>query len=164
MQPPFSAFPMPKKLNILEAKAIKGFRTNSVDYLHHMLHAVKRVDARVLWANNLLLFWMSLIPFVTVYMGQNHMAPLPVALYGVVMTLSAAAFSLLRYVFMQQHRGDPEWCIYHSRILRKNLISMAFYAASVPLAFVSGYLSFAIFVLIALAYFLPEPKLAGREE
>ena len=131
---------------------------------HHMLHAVKRVDARVLWANNLLLFWMSLIPFVTVYMGQNHMAPLPVALYGVVMTLSAAAFSLLRYVFMQQHRGDPEWCMYHSRILRKNLVSMAFYAVSVPLAFVSGYLSFAIFVLIALAYFLPEPKLAGRDQ
>jgi uncharacterized membrane protein len=131
---------------------------------HHMMHAVKRVDATVLWANNLLLFWMSLIPFGTAYMGQNHMAPLPVALYGTVLTLAAASFSLLRYVFIQQHRDDAKWCIYHGRILRKNLISMAFYAASVPLAFISGYLSFVIFVLIALAYFLPEPKLTGRPE
>ena len=129
---------------------------------HHMMHTVKRVDARLLWCNNLLLFWMSLIPFVTAYMGENHAAPLPVALYGGVLTLSAASFTLLRVVLVRHDRSDPELAEHHQAVLRKNVFSTALYASSVPFAFVSVPLAFAIFVLIPVLYFLPERKLEER--
>ena len=126
---------------------------------HHMMHTVKRVDAALLWCNNLLLFWMSLIPFVTGYMGENHAAPLPVALYGGVLTLAATSFTLLRFVLIDHEASDPELRAHHEAVLRKNLFSTALYASSVPIAFVSVNLSFAVFLLIPVLYFLPERKL-----
>ena len=131
---------------------------------HHMMHAAKHADASLLWANNVLLFWMSLIPFVTHYLGLNPRAPFAVALYGGVLALSAAAFTWLRYIVNQHHRGDPELDEYNQRMLRKSAYSMSVYAISAPLAYISTNLSFLVFVLIPALYFLPERKLEKASE
>jgi uncharacterized membrane protein len=130
---------------------------------HHLIHAVRSVTARLLWSNLYLLFWMSLVPFVTDYLGKNYHEPLAVALYGLDLVLCSSAFYLLRIVLVQQDRHDSALAEYHMSIQRKNLLSAALYFASVPLAYVSIYASFFIFALIPAMYFLPEPRLAKSE-
>jgi uncharacterized membrane protein len=130
---------------------------------HHMMHAARHADARLLWSNNTLLFWMSLVPFVTAYMGNNPHDARTVALYGVVLALCSLSFFLLRSVIIQHHRDDAELAGYHRRVRFKNLNSILLYAASAPLAFVDVRIAFFIFVLVALSYFLPERKLAEPE-
>lgn len=127
---------------------------------HHLIHAVHEVTARLLWSNIYLLFWMSLVPFVTDYLGKNHREPMAVALYGLDLVLCSSAFYLLRIVLVQQDRHDSELSEYHATIQRKNAFSAALYLLSVPLAYVSIYASFFIFALIPAMYFLPEKKLA----
>src|ERR1051326_155713 len=90
---------------------------------HHLIHAAKHADASLLWANNFLLFWMSLIPFATRYLGVNSRAPFAVALYGAVLASCAAAFSWLRYIVNQRHRRDPHLNEYNQSMLRKSLYS-----------------------------------------
>ena len=75
---------------------------------HHMMHSARRADARLLWSNNTLLFWMSLVPFVTAYMGNNHRDPRAVALYGIVLTLCSVSFLLLRMAIIQHHLDNHE--------------------------------------------------------
>lgn len=131
---------------------------------HFMIHAVRSVTARLLWFNTNLLFWMSLIPFVTDYMGKNYRQPMPVALYGLTLTCCSAAFYLLRTEFVCQYQDDPEMSAYHAGMQRKNLFSAMLYLSSAPLAYVSVYVSYMIFFGIAAAYFLPEKKLASPPE
>jgi uncharacterized membrane protein len=127
---------------------------------HHMLHSARRADARLLWSNNLLLFWMSLVPFVTAFMGNNYRDPRAVALYGAVLALCSVSFALLRWAIVQHHRDNPEMYRYHRHSAFKNVYSLFFYLASVPLAYIDVRISFFIFVFVALSYFLPERKLA----
>lgn len=131
---------------------------------HYLLHLAKHADAHLLWSNNFLLFWMSLIPFVTAYLGQNHTAPLAVALYGAVLALAAAAFTWLRHLVNRHHQDDEEMDYYNRRMLRKSAFSTALYASSIPLAYASIRLSFLVFVLIPVLYFLPERKLAETQK
>jgi TMEM175 potassium channel family protein len=132
---------------------------------HHMIHAVRRVTARLLWSNLNLLFWMSLIPFVTDFLGKNPRASFAVALYGFDLALCGSAFYLLRTALVRQDRHDPRLSAYHERMQRKNAFSASLYLLSVPLAYVSVYASFFIFALIPAMYFLPEKMLvAPREE
>ncbi|HTR27510.1 MAG TPA: TMEM175 family protein [Terriglobales bacterium] len=130
---------------------------------HHLLHAARHADARLLWSNNNLLFWMSLVPFVTAYMGNNHRDPHAVAPYGMVMFMCGTGFSILRSAISAHHRDDPEMVLYQQRTQLKNIFSVALYGASVPLAFVDVRISFSIYVFVALSYFLPERKLAESE-
>jgi uncharacterized membrane protein len=127
---------------------------------HHLVHAARRADAHLLWSNNNLLFWMSLIPFVTAYMGNNYRDSRAVALYGVVLFLCGSAFAILRSAIARHHRDNEDMLLYHHRSQLKNLFSAALYAASVPLAFVDVRISFFIFAFVALSYFLPERNLA----
>jgi uncharacterized membrane protein len=127
---------------------------------HHMIHSARRADARLLWSNNTLLFWMSLVPFVTAFMGNHWRDPRAVALYGIVLTLCSLSFALLRSAIICHHRDNPEMVEYHRKIQSKNLYSLMLYLASAPLAFIDVRISFAIFVFVALSYFLPERKLA----
>jgi uncharacterized membrane protein len=128
---------------------------------HHMIHVAHKVTARLLWSNLNLLFWMSLVPFVTDFLGKNYRDPLAVALYGLDLTLCSAAFYLLRTELMRQAGDNPEMVEYHRGVQRKNVISFLLYLSSVLLAYVSVYASFFVFVLIPALYFLPERKLAG---
>jgi uncharacterized membrane protein len=130
---------------------------------HHLLYLARRADARLLWINNVLLFWMSLIPFVTRFIGLDPKAPFAVALYGGVMTLCAAAFTWLRYA-VNLHLSADRDADYHRSKLLKSIYSTTLYAASVPLAYVSISLAYAIFTLIPILYFIPERKLADQIE
>ena len=123
---------------------------------HHMIHAARRADAALLWSNNHLLFWMSLIPFATAYMGETHGTPLVVAVYGGVLALASMAFTLMRGVIAGQHRDDADSITHHRRVQLKNLLSAGIYAGSVPMAFLSVRVSLAIFCLVPALYFLPE--------
>ena len=131
---------------------------------HHLIHAIRGVTARLLWTNIYLLFWMSLVPFVTDYLGKNYREPLAVALYGLDLVLCSSAFYLLRIILVQQDRHDSALADYHASIQRKNTFSAALYLLSVPLAYVSIYASFFIFALIPAMYFLPEKTLVNAAD
>src|ERR1700732_1358214 len=129
---------------------------------HHLIHAVRSVTARLLWSNLNLLFWMSLVPFGTDFMGKNYREPMAVALYGLDLFMCATGFYLLRTELIRQSRHDPAMTEYHERVQRKNALSGALYLLAAPLAYVSIHASFFIFALIPAMYFLPEKKLAGE--
>ena len=131
---------------------------------HHNFYRVEKVDGKLLWANINLLFWMSLIPFVTAFIGENPFISLAVALYGMVLTIGVVSFTILRFVISQQQLDNSELTAQNNKILRKNIFSNILYLLSVPLAFVSIYLSFFIFVLIPVLYFMPEKKLEKQTE
>ncbi len=127
---------------------------------HHLIHAVREVNAQLLWSNVNLLFWMSLIPFVTDFLGRNPRVPFPVSLYGFDLAMCGFAFWLLRIELVRQHRHDLEMSEYHSRVQLKNLFSGFLYLSAGGLAHVSIYISYFVYVLIPVIYFLPERKLA----
>ena len=131
---------------------------------HHMIHVVRRVTARLLWSNLNLLFWMSLVPFVTDFLGKNYRAPMAVALYGLDLTLCSSAFYLLRNELVRQEPDTTDMNEYHRSMQRKNGFSFLLYSSTVPLAYVSIYASFFIFILIPALYFLPEKKLASPNQ
>ncbi|HWI79634.1 MAG TPA: TMEM175 family protein [Ramlibacter sp.] len=122
---------------------------------HHLLHTLGQVTGRILWLNNHLLFWLSLVPFITGYMGENHLAPLAVALYGLVLFCSGVAFDLLRREIARHQTADAALTSLHRRSNRTNAITASLYLASVPLAWVSVWLSVAIFLLVPIVYFMP---------
>ncbi len=121
---------------------------------HHVIRIVGRVDGVFLWQNIHLLFWMSLVPFTTAYVGENYTAPLPVALYGGnVCAFSLAFLVLLRGV---RSRARPGFADASGRGVVKSWIAIVLYASSVPLAWVSVWSSIGIFVLIPVMFLLPE--------
>ena len=131
---------------------------------HHLIHAVHEVTARLLWSNLNLLFWMSLIPFVTDFLGKNYWQAMAVSLYSVDLGLCGASFWLLRTELVRQDRHDPELSEYHAKIQRKNLVSTLLYFLAAPAAHLSIYASFFIFALIPAMYLLPERKLAATSQ
>ena len=125
---------------------------------HHMIHCVKQVNGRILWANMHLLFWLSLTPFVTAWMGHHHLEAAPTATYGVVMFMSALAYWILQQTIMATDGPD-------SRIARsigsdaKGLISLALYATAIGFAFVNQWVSDAIYAGNALWWLVPDRRL-----
>ena len=131
---------------------------------HHLFQATSRISTGVLWANMHLLFWLSLIPFVTSWLGENHLEPVPVAFYGGVLFMSAVAFRLLERTLMRSH--DEKAPI--TRTLnrgRKETASIVLYLAGIPLAFVHIAIPITIYVVTALIWFIPAKELetAGEE-
>jgi len=125
---------------------------------HHMLHAVHNVSGGVLWANLHLLFWLSLTPFVTAWMGENHAAPWPVACYGIVLLCSAIAYFILVRSLLAVHEADSPL----ARAIGKDFkgtISMVIYAAALPLAFVHPRIAIALYVLVAVMWIVPDPRI-----
>ncbi len=125
---------------------------------HHMVHVAEHVTGGVLWANLHLLFWLSLLPFSTGFMGQNHFAPLATFLYGVNLLLCAAAFYLLeRMLVAHEGKGSPLWRVVAAD--RKGLASMLFYAIGIAAAwFVSGLVGLAFFAGVALLWLVPNRR------
>ncbi|MEK7727972.1 MAG: TMEM175 family protein, partial [candidate division KSB1 bacterium] len=113
---------------------------------HHLMQAVRKVNGRVLWANLHLLFWLSLIPFVTGWMGENHFAALPVALYGVVLLCAACAYFILTRVLIAHHGKDSTIATAVGRDL-KGLVSLGIYTIAIPVAFAQAELACALYVL-----------------
>jgi uncharacterized membrane protein len=125
---------------------------------HHMLQAVKHVNGSVLWANLHLLFWLSLIPFITGWMGENHFASWPVALYGAVMLLAAIAYFILARTLIALHGRDSTLATAFGRDF-KGKISPLVYAVAIPLAFVNPWMSCALYVLVAVMWLVPDRRI-----
>ena len=125
---------------------------------HHMLHAAKTVSGGVLWANLHLLFWLSLLPFVTGWMGENDFASIPTALYGVVLLMSAVAYVILEYALIAVEGKDSLLARAMGRD-RKGKLSLVLYTSAIPLAFMNRWLAQTIFVLVALVWLVPDRRI-----
>lgn len=125
---------------------------------HHMLHAAERVNGRILWANLHLLFWLSLIPFVTSWMGENRFAALPVALYGAVLLMAGAAYFILARALAAHHGPESKLARALGRDA-KGLASIVIYAAAIPLAFLRPWLAGALYVAVALMWIVPDRRM-----
>jgi uncharacterized membrane protein len=128
---------------------------------HHLLHATARVDGAVLWANMHLLFWLSLVPFVTAWMGRSHSAPAATAVYGVVQLMAAIAYWILVNTIIT-HEGP------HSRLRAaigsdvKGKLSILLYAVAVVVAFLNRWISDALYVVVAMMWLVPDRRIEKR--
>jgi uncharacterized membrane protein len=151
--------------------ALKGLAPSFVSYVlsfvylaiywnnhHHLLHTVARVDGLILWANSHLLFWLSLIPAATSWMGENFLQPLPTAVYGGILLMPAIAYHLLQRAIMhQQGRHSVLASALGSDF--KGKISPLLYASAIALAFVDPWISIAIYVLVAVMWLVPDRRI-----
>ena len=125
---------------------------------HHMLHATERVDGAVLWANLHLLFWLSLVPFVTGWMGENHFAPVPTALYGVVLLMAAIAYTILQFAIIRVQGKDSvllkavgkDW---------KGKLSLALYVLAIASTFFNAMIAGALYAAVAVIWFIPDRRI-----
>jgi uncharacterized membrane protein len=125
---------------------------------HHLLQAIKHVDGRVLWANLHLLFWLSLVPFMTGWTGENKFAPWPVALYGTVLLFAAIAYFLLTRALIALHGRESVLATALGRDF-KGKVSVVIYAAAIPLAFLSSWLALGLYVLVAIIWLVPDRRI-----
>jgi TMEM175 potassium channel family protein len=125
---------------------------------HHLLHTVERVSGGVLWANLHLFFWLSLVPFVTGWMGENHSATPPTALYGCVLLLCAVAYTVLQRVIIAQHGPDSRLAVAVGRDW-KGKASLVLYATAIPIAFYEQWISDGIYVAVALMWLIPDRRI-----
>jgi uncharacterized membrane protein len=125
---------------------------------HHMLHATRRVNGSILWANLHLLFWLSVVPFVTGWMGENGFAPAPTALYGAVLLLAAIAYWILQRAIIA---GQGDSSLLAKAVGRdlKGKISPVLYLIAIPSAFISQWISAALYVLVALIWLVPDRRI-----
>ncbi len=125
---------------------------------HHLLQAISIVDGRVLWANMHLLFWLSLFPFATAWMGENRFAAWPVALYGTVLLFAAVAYFILSRVLISLHGRDSILATALGRDF-KGKLSLVIYAVAIPVAIASAWVAFALYVLVAVVWLVPDRRI-----
>jgi len=125
---------------------------------HHLFHVVEHLNGAIMWANLHLLFWLSLVPFVTAWMGENHFAPFPTACYGAALLMAALAYTILVRVIIGHHGKD-------SKVARaigsdaKGNVSLAMYAAAIPLAFVHTAIADALYAGVAVIWLVPDRRI-----
>jgi len=124
---------------------------------HHMFHAVHHVTGGTLWANMHLLFWLSLVPFVTGWMNENHYAPITVAAYGGVLACAALSYTILVRVLLHTHGPDSPFSRALGSDLKGNL-SLAAYLVALPLAFFNTWVSLALYAAVALTWLIPDRR------
>src|SRR5262245_18809893 len=124
---------------------------------HHMLHAVKHVSGSVLWANLHLLFWLSLTPFTTAWMGENHFAPTPVAVYGLGLLMNAIAYTILVRLLIRTPGRDSDFAARIGGDI-KGYISLTLYILAIGLSFVNSWIALALYFLVAAIWFIPDRR------
>ena len=128
---------------------------------HHMLHATQRINGGILWANLHLLFWLSLIPFVTGWMGENHFASVPTALYGGVLFMAAVAYTILQNAILAE-QGPGSTLATAVGNDAKGKISALLYLVAIPLAFVNQIAADVLYVTVAMIWFIPDRRIEKR--
>ncbi|MBX3299873.1 MAG: DUF1211 domain-containing protein [Acidobacteria bacterium] len=126
---------------------------------HHMMHAVRRVNGRVLWANLLLLFWLSLIPFATGWMGENHFAAMPTLVYGVVLLGCAISYSILQLKLVRHHHGENDMLKKAVGSDLKGKISLVLYVIGIAAAAFVPTISHVLYVVVALIWIIPDRRI-----
>lgn len=127
---------------------------------HHMLHSVQHVGGGILWANLHLLFWLSLVPFVTAWMGQNHFAAAPTAVYGLVMLLAAIAYLILQRAIIARHGRDSVLAAAVGRDF-KGKLSLALYLIAIFTTTITPRIAWAMYAAVALIWFIPDRRIEG---
>jgi uncharacterized membrane protein len=130
---------------------------------HHLLHATQRVNGATLWANLHLLFWLSLVPFTTAWMGENQFTSWPVAVYGFVLLLAGVAYFILTKALINLHGQDSVLATSIGRD-RKAKISVVIYAMAIPLAFAKPWIAGLGYVIVAIAWLIPDPRIERKIE
>jgi uncharacterized membrane protein len=125
---------------------------------HHMFHVTDHINGRILWANLHLLFWLSLVPFATEWMGHTHFASLPTAGYGVVLLMAAIAFTILQRAIISLHGPASRLAAAVGGDFKEKF-SLALYVLAIPLAFVNRWISYAMYVSVALMWLAPDPRI-----
>lgn len=133
---------------------------------HHLLHAVKHVNSQIIWANMSLLFTLSLVPFATAWMGENHFAHLPVALYGTVLLSCAIAYTILQKTIMAEKSQNERLRVALEKQEIKGKISSLLYIISIPCAFYYPWISASLYVIVAILWLVPDKRIeaALKEE
>jgi uncharacterized membrane protein len=128
---------------------------------HHMIYVVDKINGAALWANLNLLFWLSLVPFVTAWMGDNHFTKWPVALYGMVLIMNALSYTILSYTLIRQSGG-------HSALAEamgkdwKGKISLVIYAVAITVAFFNSWIAFGLYWAVAVIWFIPDTRIERK--
>ena len=125
---------------------------------HHLLHAAQRISGGILWANLHLLFWLSLAPLATAWLGEDPNASAPVAIYGAVLLLAGIAFFILSRSLVRRHGMDSPLAVSIGKD-RKGMVSVAVYAIAIPLAFIQPWIACTCYVLVAAMWLLPDPRI-----
>jgi TMEM175 potassium channel family protein len=125
---------------------------------HHLFHAVQRVSGMTLWGNLHLLFWLSLVPFVTSWMGENHFETWPVVLYGVVLLMCGVAWEIERRILLLHHPSDTALSRAVSRSM-KEWVSLGLYAVAIAGAFINVWIAIACYYLVAAIWFIPDRRI-----
>jgi uncharacterized membrane protein len=125
---------------------------------HHMMHVARSVSGGILWANLHLLFWLSLVPFVTGWMGENRFAPMPTSLYGVVLLMAAVAYYILQSAILAKEGPRSLLAAAVGRDV-KGKVSPILYMIAIPLAFVRAWMAGAIYVLVAIMWLVPDRRI-----
>jgi len=149
---------LPKFLSYVLSFVFLGIYWNNH---HHLWQVVEKVSGSVLWANLHLLFWLSLIPFVTGWMGENQFATIPVAVYGFVLWMSALAYYLMVRALMAQHESNSILVAALGNG-KKERVSLALYTAAIPLAFVSSWIAFGIYITVAVMWLIPDRRIENK--
>ena len=130
---------------------------------HHLLHTADRVNGTILWANLHLLFWLSLVPFATGYASRTHFAPLPTAVYGIVFLLAAFAYTILQNAIIRFHGTSSRLSIAVGSDL-KGKLSIVLYIAGIAASFFQPYVGFALYIAVAVVWFVPDRRIEQLEE
>jgi uncharacterized membrane protein len=128
---------------------------------HHMMHATGHIDGRALWANLFLLFWLSLVPFAIRWIDEAGLVALPVAAYGIVLFMAAVSYRLLQLAIVARNGRNSALALAVGSDV-KGKLSLAIYAASIPLAFLQPWISIALYVLVALIWFMPDRRIESK--
>jgi uncharacterized membrane protein len=128
---------------------------------HHMLHMASSINGKILWANLHLLFWLSMVPFATGWMGENHFAPLPTAAYGLLLFLCGVAYTLLQAAIIAHQGAQSRLAAAVGRDL-KGKLSAVLFAVAVPFAFASRWVALAIYVSVSLMWLVPDRRIESR--
>lgn len=128
---------------------------------HHLFQAVKHVNGKVLWCNILLLFCLSLVPFVTAWMGENHFSASPVALYGIVLLMASLSYPVLLHSLIKLHGKDSLLGTSIGNDI-KGKTSIALYSIGILISFFNSWISFALYCLVAIIWFIPDSRIEKR--
>lgn len=133
---------------------------------HHLMHVVKHISAGIMWANLNLLFWLSLVPFATSWLGENHFEPFPVALYAVLLDMCGVAYTILQITIERCHKDDAKLLGIMQRQRGKGIASLFLYTAAIPCAYINTFISGFLFLGVAIMWIIPDKKiekLVGNE-
>jgi len=128
---------------------------------HHMMHAVHSVNGKILWANTHLLFWLSLVPFTTAWMGENKFAQWPVIVYGIVLLMNAIAYTILAKILVKHHGLESTLAKAMGKD-GKGKLSLVLYASGIALAFYNAWISLAIYALVAAIWLVPDTRIERK--